>query len=258
MPEHVPATDAVIMAAGRGNRLLPLTHDRPKCLLEVGGEAILTYQIRACAACGVRRIQIVTGHGRELVERACEGVFEGELSFSHNADFDHTNSLFSLGCTTLDPGPGGLLILNSDVLFHRGQLAALIGDPRENVLLAAFGGALGEEEMKIQAGASGRIKAISKQMAPGAGQAENLGILKVAPQTTRRMFELARTPGGVEGLCWAPDAIHYLKDEIEFYALPAETWPWIEIDYLHDLERARSEVWPRILKAEKDRVSQSG
>jgi choline kinase len=184
-----------------------------------------------------------------LVEQACQGVFEGELSFSHNAEFDRTNSLYSLGCTTLEAGKGGLLILNSDVLFHPGQLAALIADPRENVLLAAFGGSLGEEEMKIRTDAAERIEAISKQMAPETGQAENLGVLKVAATTARRMFELARTPGGVEGLCWVPDAVQYLCKAIDFYALAAEGWPWIEIDYPHDLERAREVVWPRIAPA---------
>ena len=103
---------AVILAAGRGNRLLPLTADRPKCMLEVGGRPILLHQIAALEAAGVPLIEVVTGHGATLVEAACRACDAGRLRFAHNADFDTTTSLWSLGRTKMDPSEAGLLILN--------------------------------------------------------------------------------------------------------------------------------------------------
>jgi 5-formyltetrahydrofolate cyclo-ligase len=224
----------VILAAGRGNRLLPLTADRPKCMLKVGDRPILLHQIATLEAVGVRRIEVVIGHGAALVEAACRTLDGERLRFARNEHFDTTTSLWSLGCTTLEPGPEGLMILNSDVLLAPALAARLLADRREQVLLADFGGLLGEEEMKIRADADGRIRAISKALDPATAQAENLGVLKVGREAAVRMLALARDPDSDRrGLCWVPDAIQQLLGEIPFYALSTGGLPWIEIDYAH-------------------------
>lgn len=243
--------DAIIMAAGRGNRLLPLTLDCPKCLLEVGGAPILIHQLRCCEICGVERVQIITGHGQAAVHEVCEQSFSGKLEFRHNADFDTTNSLYSLGCAELEPHGEGVMLMNSDVLFHPDLMRNLLDDSRPNVLLADFCDDMGEEEMKICTGKDGKIEAISKAIAPSEGQAENLGVLKVSNEVLAAMFELARPPKPAEGLCWVPDAIHHLRLRFDFYALGIGELPWIEIDYRHDLDRACSEIWPLISGALK-------
>ncbi|MEM9764889.1 MAG: NTP transferase domain-containing protein, partial [Pseudomonadota bacterium] len=63
-------TNAVILSAGRGKRLSPLTDSRPKCLVEIGGRSILEWQLRAILANGVDRIAIVTGFEAGQVEQA--------------------------------------------------------------------------------------------------------------------------------------------------------------------------------------------
>ena len=61
---------AVILSAGQGKRLLPLTADMPKCLLPFAGRSILEWQIRALAANGVGEVFVVTGFKTEAVEEA--------------------------------------------------------------------------------------------------------------------------------------------------------------------------------------------
>jgi choline kinase len=240
------------MAAGRGNRLLPLTHDRPKCLVEVGNEPIVLHVLRSLRAAGVPRVELVIGHGAELVKEVVQAAGFTDVTFALNEHFATTSSLFSLGCTHTVPGPEGLLLLNSDVLFHPELIQKLLGDPRTNVLLAEFNGVLGEEEMKITVDADHRITGISKTIDPTLAQAENLGVLKVGQFAAEAMLKLARQPqlGEEEGLCWVPDAIHALRDELDFFALTTGGLPWIEIDYHHDLKRARNEVWPKITTAQ--------
>jgi choline kinase len=247
-PRRSSPPPALIMAAGRGNRLLPLTHDRPKCLLEVGPATILDYQLQALRAAGVERIEIVVGHGEGLVRQTCAGLAGDGVTFSLNEYYATTSSLYSFGCVRTVPDERGFLILNSDVLFHPTLLRRLIDDPREQVLLADFTGSLGEEEMKIIVDNDYRITAISKALDPPAAQAENVGVLKVGQAAAGRMLELARRPGQVEGLCWIPDAIQALVEEFDFFALPTAGLPWIEIDYAHDLKRAREKVWPLLVK----------
>ena len=60
----------IILSAGQGSRLLPLTEDRPKCLLDVGGDTILGVQLKALKAGGARDVVIVTGFRTAAVEAA--------------------------------------------------------------------------------------------------------------------------------------------------------------------------------------------
>jgi choline kinase len=50
---------AVILSAGQGKRLLPLTADHPKCLLDIEGQAIIEWQIGELAKCGIDRVSVV-------------------------------------------------------------------------------------------------------------------------------------------------------------------------------------------------------
>src|SRR6266508_2020568 len=69
--EYLPAAagqaKAVIIAAGSGKSLLPLTEDRPKCMLDIKGRTILERQIETLRACGVQDIVVVRGYKKEVV-----------------------------------------------------------------------------------------------------------------------------------------------------------------------------------------------
>lgn len=237
---------ALILAAGRGSRLNEYTRDRPKCLLGIGERTIIEHQIQALTMAGIPSIQIVTGYGAEQVRETVGDL----VSYAHNPDFDSTNSFDSFGCSTLLPGPGGLLVLNSDVLFHPGLILRLLEAPFENVLLADFEASLAEEEMKIAVDADRRITAISKSLAPSEADAENLGILRLGPGAASRMFDLSRGQGLAEAeIAWVPDGIHHLRTEFPFHAVSAEGFPWTEIDFAEDLLFARDEIYPLVHEA---------
>ena len=56
-------TKAVILSAGQGKRLSPLTDDKPKCLIELSGRTVLHWQLANLHAVGVREAVVVTGFG---------------------------------------------------------------------------------------------------------------------------------------------------------------------------------------------------
>jgi choline kinase len=82
---------AIILAAGRGSRMKDLTDERPKCLVELRGKALLDWQLEALRAAGITEIAIVTGYKRELL--ANRGLVE-----FHNARWAETNMVSSLAC----------------------------------------------------------------------------------------------------------------------------------------------------------------
>jgi choline kinase len=82
---------AIILAAGRGSRMKDLTDERPKCLVELRGKALLDWQLEALRAAGITEIAIVTGYKRELLAN------RGLVGF-HNARWAETNMVSSLAC----------------------------------------------------------------------------------------------------------------------------------------------------------------
>jgi choline kinase len=82
---------AIILAAGRGSRMKNLTEERPKCLVELRGKALLDWQLEALRAAGITKIAIVTGYKRELLT-------DRGLTEFHNARWHETNMVSSLAC----------------------------------------------------------------------------------------------------------------------------------------------------------------
>ena len=60
-------TSAIIIAAGMGSRLMPLTSDKPKCMLKFGGMTLLERQIKAYRSCGITNISIVRGYQKNKI-----------------------------------------------------------------------------------------------------------------------------------------------------------------------------------------------
>src|SRR5690349_15846336 len=83
--------EAVILAAGMGTRLRPMTVEKPKPLVCVHGVPILHNALTALGQCGVRDATIVVGYRREVVQRSCGEEFAGvRLRYVHSSVFDRT------------------------------------------------------------------------------------------------------------------------------------------------------------------------
>jgi choline kinase len=125
---------AIIIAAGHGSRLLPLTLTTPKCLVAVGGRAILDHQLDAVAAAGFDGAVIVGGYRVEQVAAhlASRGDFPTELVF--NPFWSIANSIGSVWAAraALD---GPFALMNGDTLFETAILRLAIESPSEGVKL---------------------------------------------------------------------------------------------------------------------------
>src|SRR5438105_9368006 len=102
---------AIIIGAGRGQRLMPTTADTPKCFAEVAGRRILDWTLAALRANGIDRVGFVGGYQIDKVRAAYP-----DLAFRHNADWANNNILASLfHAEDLMDGP--FLCSYSDTLF---------------------------------------------------------------------------------------------------------------------------------------------
>ena len=230
---------AIILSAGQGSRLLPLTQDRPKCLLDIGGRSIIEHQVDLLVAEGIRQITVVIGYmGLKVRE-----VLGSRVVYCENDLFASTSSMYSLWLAR-DAAADGFLVVNSDVLFHGDILKSLLNSPHGDALAVDFESVMAEEEMKVQV-RDGRVVALSKQLSNGDG--ENLGMVKLTAEGSRVLFtkidELLRQN---HRQVMVPFALNAIAPSYDLAAVPVQGLPWIEIDFPEDYERAREVVYPAI------------
>lgn len=120
---EVAAINAIILVAGQGTRLRPLTDDVPKCLVPFRNKPILEHALEALRSVGIERITLVTGYRGDLLERY-------GLETVKNSDFATTNMVHSLFCAE-SKMKGDLLVVYGDIVFHPRLVRALVEDPAE-------------------------------------------------------------------------------------------------------------------------------
>jgi len=95
--DNARAPMAVILAAGIGSRLSPLTDKTAKSLLSVGGSVILERMIRNCLSCGISQFVMVLGHRADEIKQFIDKTFRGiRVTYVINDRYSETNTGYSL------------------------------------------------------------------------------------------------------------------------------------------------------------------
>ena len=119
---------AIIIAAGRGRRLMPTTADSPKCFAEVQGKRILDWVLQALSANGISDICFIGGYQIEKVKADYP-----QFTFRHNADWENNNILASLMCAE-DLMDVPFISTYSDCLFNADVVKRVMANPADIAL----------------------------------------------------------------------------------------------------------------------------
>jgi choline kinase/diacylglycerol kinase family enzyme len=241
---------AVILCAGQGRRLLPLTSEIPKALLAVAGErSILALQLEALAACGVREACVVIGHGAAHVEAflARRPVPAVRTTTRINPFHDLSDNLVSCWLAR-DAIHGSCLLLNGDSLFEPELLRRLLAAPPAPVCIATQRkDAYDEDDMKVELDARGRVRAIGKTLAASRTGAESIGILRLrdnGPARVRRALDDAVRGDGSRGAYYL-EVIDRIARQGAVESVDTTGLWWREVDSPSDLAQARAELGGR-------------
>jgi UDP-2-acetamido-3-amino-2,3-dideoxy-glucuronate N-acetyltransferase len=238
----------IVLAAGGGTRLRPLTDELPKTLLDIGGRrTILDVAVANLAAVGVDRIVIVTGHGAAAIDgrletyRAHHGLEVATRYNPHHADRNNAYSLW----LCRDLWEQGALLVNGDTLHLPVVERRLLTADGASVLLALDDRkVLGPEEMKVaHASGGGRVRRITKRMAPAEADGEYIGVARLGPRSARELAAALERTFTSDPHRWYEDGFQEFIDGggvVE--TVPVGDTPWIEVDDHDDLRRARD--WP--------------
>jgi choline kinase len=234
----------LVLAAGAGRRLRPLTDHLPKTLLPVdGGTTILDNAVANLAAVGLIDVTIVVGYRSELVEERAAGLeteFGVRVSLVHNDRAQEWNNAYSLWLAREHLGSGALVV-NGDTVCPVGVPKTLLAERGPGLLLAVDDAkALGAEEMKVGLDGGGRVTTLSKQLPPAEARGEYIGLSLIEPTAAAEVTDALATT-------WSTDPDRYYEDGYaEFAQRGGEVRPcpigavdWVEVDTPADLARAR-------------------
>lgn len=130
---------ALILAAGFGNRMRPLTNNAHKTLLKVNGEAIIDRIMAGLVDNGIRKAVIVTGYrATELTDHLRESFTNVQFEFVHNARYEETNNIYSMALAFEQiEFDEDILLIESDLIFTPDVIKRAINSKHENVALVS-------------------------------------------------------------------------------------------------------------------------
>jgi len=109
---------AIILAAGQGNRLKPLTNEKPKCMVELFGKSLIEHQINAYASCDISDINVVTGF-------RSDSITTSDVRYFKNERYERTNMVESLFCAE-EILNGDVIVSYGDIIFEKNVLRQLV------------------------------------------------------------------------------------------------------------------------------------
>jgi choline kinase len=223
-----------------GSRLRPLTDDRPKALMDLGGETILGRALRLLRSAGVQDIVLATGYREDQIRNALSrlGITARLIA---NPAFDSTQNSVSLAlCRDALVGKS-FFKLDGDVVFQPAVLERLQRSSADLAVAVDSARSLDEEAMKVRTEGD-RICAFGKRIAVAEASAETIGIERLTRVAGDQVFSAmqAAIARGVRDRYYED----FYSELVQSGALVANSvevgdLAWSEVDTFEDLERAR-------------------
>ncbi len=243
--------NAIILAAGVGQRLGDCAGGLPKSLLSFGGRTLLERCIDGLLSAGVGPITVVVGYQRQTVQNLLQNGFDNAIRTVYNPHYNKGSMLSLWSAKHVLRDNDDVLIMDADVLYTPEIMRRLVYSSHENCFLIDRCFEAGDEPVKLCV-KSGRLIEFRKHIAPQLRYdmiGESVGFFRfsdsIAAQIARRTGHYVDTGAHDEPY---EEAIRdvLLGDSEKFGYEDITGLPWIEIDFPEDVERATREVFPKI------------
>jgi choline kinase len=234
----------LVLAAGAGRRLQPLTDDLPKTLLPVDGErTILDIALANLASAGLSEVVVVSGfaaHRLEERKQALERDHGIRLELVFNDKAEEWNNAYSLWVAR-EWFRDGAILVNGDTVHPASVEQTVLAARGPDIVLAAdTEKALGEEEMKLHVTEDGFMDRINKALEPSTARGEYIGVTLIEATGAEPLAAALEAT-------WRRDPGLYYEDGYQEFVdrggrigiAPIGSVEWVEVDDHTDLARAR-------------------
>lgn len=243
-------TTALLLAAGTGSRLLPLTQESPKCMTMVNDISILSRLVENLRIQGFKKLIIVTGHLSSSIEDFLGAKYSDmTIEYVHSPSYKTTNNIYSLWMAK-DIITEDFVLLESDLVFDQSLLNEMIYPDR----LAVAGIRDWMNGTTVNINADQKVLGFKNDTVPDNGgiKYKTVNIYSFSLSSWRTISErldLHIKAGKVNG--YYETVFSELVDEgsLSLQAVSFDKKAWYEIDTIGDLSEA-VKLFPKILSEE--------
>lgn len=227
--------DAIVLSAGQGSRLLPVTATKPKCLIEVGGQTLLARQLAAMAAAGLKRALVVTGYRHEQIDDALRAPQPLAVETRFNPFWAVASSIGSVWIAR-DRLRAPFCLINGDTLFDPQILAAALASPGAGLGLVVEpidGATYDDMLVRVENGA---VRAVTKDLPEADATHRSLGLILAAEghaAYARALDALIAERNGAGA--YHHEVIHRLAQDRSVAAIERAEGFWQEVDRPEDI-----------------------
>lgn len=257
MTDRAVPERAVILAAGLGSRLRPLTDDRPKPLVPIFGVPLLHHALHQLEAAGVRRATIVVGYRKERIQKFFGQYFGGlEITYCESGVFDRTGSAYSLWLARDALMAGDCLLLEGDVFFERAVLDRVLSSRESDVAaVAPFDETM--EGSAVTLCAKNYVQDVRLKQTPADRQTgaaalyKTINLFRFSADSLRQavmpaLDGLIRS-GAVTAYTEQLLSMLVAQERLKLAAVRCDRLKWFEIDKESDLQMAERQLTPNDL-----------
>ena len=240
---------AIILAAGKGERLMPLTSDTPKSLLELEhGTTLLESQLITINKTAIDKVVIVTGYLTEKIESKVQRYskeYNIDIQIIYNPFFDISNNLLSLWQARHEM-ESDFIIINGDDIFNDSVLLGLLEHDNNELITMVIDrkDTYDEDDMKLIV-ENGRILEVSKKIPLNNANGESIGMIRVTGEAKGIMVDtmerMVRNKKNMQVFYLA--MIQELINQgiaVGYHEISSKDWA--EIDFHPDLEDIRKKI----------------
>lgn len=230
---------AIILAAGMGTRLRPLTCKIPKCLLKIGSKSILGHQLKAYENSDIDEIIVITGYKSEKVRAECELFNETSnvnVTTIQNRDFQTSDNMYSL-YIGMRYHRESTVVNNADVFCSDQIFERATSNPHKSI---AFydSSSFDEEALQLKL-YNGQPKSILPKGSVD-GHGSTIGIFSLNSTAAGLLYDdLNQKVKAGEVDDWFENSLNDVFSEAKFEAIDVRDDYWIEVDTADELAEAR-------------------
>lgn len=248
---------AVILSAGQGKRLLPLTQKLPKCLLPVSLEhTLLSWQLAQLAEAGIDEAVVVSGFETAKVEEQLAIQCHLPARALFNPFYNMSDNLASVWCA-LNEFDDDTILLNGDTLFASRVPKSLIRNARTPITLTvSYKPVYDDDDMKVELDGD-LVSTIGKTLEADRVDGESIGMILLRGDGPAAFASAVDTwmRRSDRNELWYLSVLDALAREMAIGAYPTAQDEWCEVDFPADLKQARDAVAHWTGRANRPQIS---
>ncbi len=230
---------AIILASGIGKRLMPLTKETPKCLIDLGGVTILERIIESLRENKVNDIIITTGHLEEKIKDFMKNKYpEIDITYVKNPLYDKTDYIYSLWLAKEHSKDNDIILLHGDLVYDFKLMENIVKENKSSVLIKEKGDSPKKDfKARIE---NGLVSEIGVNVF-----GDNAKFC--APLYKFSKMDFQKLLAGVEDFVKNDKVNHYIEDAFNAMPNKIKLYPFyhdkefcLEIDDFEDLEKAKN------------------